>query len=80
MAVVTYRDALTQALREELQRDDRVFLMGEEVAKLDEELKAICQDAWDFADNSPEPPLEALFEDVLVDTTSDAAEPAVAGD
>jgi pyruvate dehydrogenase E1 component beta subunit len=33
MAVVTYRDALNQALREELQRDDRVFLMGEEVAQ-----------------------------------------------
>ncbi len=33
MAVVTYRDALTQALREELQRDDRVFLIGEEVAQ-----------------------------------------------
>jgi pyruvate dehydrogenase E1 component beta subunit len=33
MAVVTYRDALTQALREELQRDDTVFLMGEEVAQ-----------------------------------------------
>jgi pyruvate dehydrogenase E1 component beta subunit len=33
MAVLTYRDALTQALREELQRDDRVFLMGEEVAQ-----------------------------------------------
>jgi len=33
MAVMTYRDALTQALREELQRDDRVFLMGEEVAQ-----------------------------------------------
>src|SRR6476469_2047756 len=33
MAVLTYRDALTQALREELQRDDRVYLMGEEVAQ-----------------------------------------------
>ena len=32
MPVITYRDALNQALREELQRDDRVFLMGEEVA------------------------------------------------
>jgi len=32
MPVVTYRDALNQALREEMQRDDRVFLMGEEVA------------------------------------------------
>jgi pyruvate dehydrogenase E1 component beta subunit len=35
MAVITYRDALNQALREELQRDDRVFLMGEEVAEYD---------------------------------------------
>jgi pyruvate/2-oxoglutarate/acetoin dehydrogenase E1 component len=31
MAVITYRDALNQALREELRRDSRVFLMGEEV-------------------------------------------------
>ena len=31
MAVMTYRDALNMALREEMQRDDRVFLMGEEV-------------------------------------------------
>src|SRR6266496_2922271 len=35
MTVVTYRDALNQALREEMQRDDRVFLMGEEVAEYD---------------------------------------------
>src|SRR5687768_5613201 len=33
MPVITYRDALNQALREEMQRDDRVFLMGEEVAE-----------------------------------------------
>ncbi len=33
MAVITYRDALNMALREEMQRDDRVFLMGEEVAQ-----------------------------------------------
>ena len=32
MPVITYREALGQALREEMQRDDRVFLMGEEVA------------------------------------------------
>src|SRR5438094_10465675 len=32
MAVITYRDALNAALREEMARDDRVFLMGEEVA------------------------------------------------
>jgi pyruvate dehydrogenase E1 component beta subunit len=31
MSVITYRDALNQALREEMQRDESVFLMGEEV-------------------------------------------------
>lgn len=35
MAVLTYRDALNAALREEMQRDDNVFLMGEEVAEYD---------------------------------------------
>src|SRR5947199_7222607 len=33
MAEITMRDALTQALREELARDEAVFLMGEEVAE-----------------------------------------------
>ena len=33
MTVMTMRDALNQALREELQRDESVFLMGEEVAE-----------------------------------------------
>ncbi|MGB7923992.1 MAG: pyruvate dehydrogenase complex E1 component subunit beta [Pyrinomonadaceae bacterium] len=32
MAVMTMREALNQALREELHRDENVFLMGEEVA------------------------------------------------
>jgi len=32
MPVVSYREALNQAIDEEMQRDDRVFLMGEEVA------------------------------------------------
>jgi pyruvate dehydrogenase E1 component beta subunit len=32
MAVITMREALNQALREELRRDENVFLMGEEVA------------------------------------------------
>ena len=32
MPTVTYRDALNQALREEMRRDPSVFLMGEEVA------------------------------------------------
>src|SRR5919112_3552225 len=31
MAVVRYREALNQALREELERDERVFLMGEDI-------------------------------------------------
>ena len=35
MATLTYRDALNAALREEMSRDDRVFLMGEEVAQYD---------------------------------------------
>jgi pyruvate dehydrogenase E1 component beta subunit len=34
-AVMTYREALRLALREELSRDDRVFLMGEEVGLFD---------------------------------------------
>ena len=33
MAVLTYRDALNKALREEMKRDPDVFLMGEEVAE-----------------------------------------------
>jgi pyruvate dehydrogenase E1 component alpha subunit len=66
-------------LEEWQQRDPIVLLRAQmkdlsdaQYAKLDEELKAIVQDAWDFADASPEPPPEALYEDVLVDTTSDA--------
>src|SRR3977135_3435141 len=33
MAVLTMRDALNQALKEELERDPSVFLMGEEVGE-----------------------------------------------
>ena len=35
MAVVTYRDALNRALREEMERDEDVFLIGEEVGEYD---------------------------------------------
>jgi pyruvate dehydrogenase E1 component beta subunit len=35
MPVMTYREALNQALREEMQRDPDVFLMGEEVGEYD---------------------------------------------
>jgi pyruvate dehydrogenase E1 component alpha subunit len=74
----TYRSK--EELEEHMKRDPIVVLrmtMEQEdgwtdadMSKLDEEVKAIVQDAWDFADASPEPPLEALYEDVLVDTTS----------
>jgi len=33
MSKITYREALNQAMCEEMKRDDRVFLMGEEVAE-----------------------------------------------
>src|SRR5690349_15671249 len=55
-------------LRAHMHENDEIS--EDELHKLDEEIKAIVQDSWDFADQSPEPPLEALFEDVLVDTTS----------
>ncbi len=35
MALLSYREALNQAMTEEMDRDDRVFLMGEEVAQYD---------------------------------------------
>src|SRR3990172_8143910 len=31
MPVITYREALHQALQEEMRRDDRVFVMGEDI-------------------------------------------------
>jgi pyruvate dehydrogenase E1 component alpha subunit len=55
-------------------------LNDEQMHELDEQIKKEVQDAWDFADNSPEPPLEALFEDIMVDTTSDSHAEPVAGD
>ena len=74
----TYRSK--EELEENMKRDPIVVLhdimrtdgqlTDGEFAKLDEEQKAICQDAWDFADSSPEPALEELHTDVLVDTTS----------
>ncbi len=40
------------------------------MAKLDADVKAIVQDAWEFADASAEPPVESLYEDVYVDSTT----------
>jgi pyruvate dehydrogenase E1 component alpha subunit len=74
----TYRTK--QELEENMKRDpilvlrEKMHAAGElpegDLAKIDEEAKAIAQDAWDYADKSPEPPLSELWEDVLVDTTS----------
>ena len=35
MAVISVREALNQAITEEMERDENVFLMGEEVAQYD---------------------------------------------
>ena len=35
MAVLTYREALNDALREEMERDDSTFIIGEEVGEYD---------------------------------------------
>jgi len=35
MAVLTYREALNEALREEMDRDDSIFIIGEEVGEYD---------------------------------------------
>jgi len=74
----TYRTK--DELEENMKRDpilllhNRIFEGGEltegEMHKLDDEAKAIAQDAWDFADASPEPPLEKLYTDVYADTSS----------
>src|SRR5579884_3157367 len=39
MAVITYREALNQALREELLRDETVMLMGEDIGLFDGSFK-----------------------------------------
>ena len=74
----TYR---TKAELEEYMKRDPIMVLRMQMqeageiddagmTKLDEELKAIVQDAWDFAEASPEPPLESLYEDVLMETTT----------
>ena len=50
--------------------EDAREITAEEVATMDEAIKRIVQESIDFADASPELPLEALMEDILVETTS----------
>ena len=40
------RDALNSAMDEEMQRDDKVFLMGEEVAQYDGAYKVVLLNVW----------------------------------
>jgi pyruvate dehydrogenase E1 component alpha subunit len=61
------RDPIT-LLRTHMQENGE--LTDEQLQKMDADIKAVVQDAWDFADASPELPVEALWEDVLVDTTT----------
>jgi pyruvate dehydrogenase E1 component alpha subunit len=51
-------------LRTRMQQQDE--LSDDDFTRLDAELKAVCEDAWQFADQSPEPPIEALMQDVTV--------------
>ncbi len=41
-----------------------------DIEAMEKDIAAIVQDSWDFADASPEPPIEALHEDVYVETTT----------
>jgi pyruvate dehydrogenase E1 component alpha subunit len=52
----------------------------EKMAAIDADVRAIVEDAWTFADESPEPPLESLTDDVYVDTTSDAGTSTPSGE
>jgi pyruvate dehydrogenase E1 component alpha subunit len=45
-------------------------ITGGEIAAMETEITAVVQDAWDFAEQSPEAPIEALYEDVLVETST----------
>jgi len=84
----TYRTK--EELEEHMKRDPIMVLRGqmeelgdwndESMTAMDKEVREVVEDSWNFADNSPEPSGEALYENVLVDTTSDAEESAVAGD
>ena len=55
-------------LKAKLQADKS--LSDADLTAMEAEIAAVVQDSWDFADASPEPPLEALYEDVYVETTT----------
>jgi pyruvate dehydrogenase E1 component alpha subunit len=47
---------------------DLDILSQEELEQFDEEVKAVSEEAAEFAENSPEPPAEELYRDVYADT------------
>ena len=59
MPTMRYREALNQALREEMEADD-------DAEKLDEEAVRVVDEAVEFADNSPFPDLDSLYDDIYV--------------
>ena len=61
------RDPITLLKAKMLEAGD---VTDADVEAMEQSIKSVCQDAWDFADASPEPPLEALYEDVYVETTT----------
>jgi pyruvate dehydrogenase E1 component alpha subunit len=71
----TYRSK--SELDENLKRDPIALLRAhmlahgeitdEDFAKIDAEVRAVCEDAWQYADESAEPAVEALLEDILVE-------------
>jgi len=81
----TYRSK--EELEEHMKRDPIALLRtdmekrGEwsdaDMTKLDEELKATVEDAYNFADASPEPTLDTLHEDVYAESAP-VGEPAIA--
>jgi pyruvate dehydrogenase E1 component alpha subunit len=84
----TYRSRAE--LDEQLKRDpiallraymhERDEITEAEVAQLDAEVRAQCEDAWQFADGSPEPSLDALLQDVTIETAEgDRRAPAANG-
>jgi pyruvate dehydrogenase E1 component alpha subunit len=57
-----------EVLRRKLDEDE--LLTDADLEKMEAEAKDMVDDAWEFAEASPEPPPEALFEHVLVETNS----------
>ena len=78
----TYRKK--EELEENMKRDPIVLLRAimEEAGEIDDaaydeldaEIKSIVEDSLTFADESPEPSLDALFRDVLAEDTDDSAD------